>query len=151
MNKRTIRIAAVAIGASCIGLAATLLTAEENKPATASSGQMPPSPPGGKLLLQGDMTDIPGWTMGMGTLEAKPGAASEWHYHNGYEFIYIEKGVVTYQIKGQEPVTVTAGQAYVMPPRVVHRAYNASPTESYKIVGIGLNEKGKPQRVDVKE
>jgi len=78
-----------------------------------------------------------------------PGAVAARHSHLGYEFNYILKGAVTFQVDGQAPFTLTAGQgAYNVRDRI-HTVKNASATEPAQLVAVLINDTGKPIAVPV--
>src|ERR1700733_8442423 len=53
-----------------------------------------------------------------------PGAVAPWHSHPGEELIYVPEGVLEFQIRGQAPVTLKAGDVFFIPAGAVHMARN---------------------------
>ncbi len=59
-----------------------------------------------------------------------PGAGPEMHVHfKQAESLTVEKGKLTYQIMGQEPVEIGAGQTIFFDKKVPHKFWNASNQE----------------------
>ena len=73
-----------------------------------------------------------------------PGLVAPRHSHPGYEFNYILKGAVTFQIDGQSPFTLTAGQGTYNVRDRIHTVKNASATEPAQLVAVLINDAGKP-------
>ncbi|KAL7940039.1 RmlC-like cupin domain-containing protein [Trichoderma barbatum] len=57
-----------------------------------------------------------------------PGALAGRHTHPGEEVIYVLEGEIEYQIDGQKPVTLKAGEVFFIPAGVVHQARNVGNT-----------------------
>jgi quercetin dioxygenase-like cupin family protein len=79
-----------------------------------------------------------------------PGMSSPRHAHPGYEFNYILKGSVSYQIDGQKALTLKAGQGTYNARANIHRVWNPSKTEPAQLVAVLIKEKGKPLAIPVK-
>jgi quercetin dioxygenase-like cupin family protein len=95
------------------------------------------------------MLDVPldglkGFNGTMYITDFLPGAAAARHSHPGYEFNYILKGAVTFQVDGQAPFTLTAGQATYNPRDRIHAVKNASATEPAQLVAILIKDSDKP-------
>lgn len=75
------------------------------------------------------------------TLE--PGAEFPRHSHPGEEFIYVLKGTWEYQLDGQPPVTVKAGEVLFIPYGAVHSAKNVGDDTGIELA-THVVEKGKP-------
>jgi quercetin dioxygenase-like cupin family protein len=78
-----------------------------------------------------------------------PGMSSPRHEHPGWEFNYILKGSVSYEIDGQRPFTLKAGQATYNARGNIHRVWNPSKTEPAQLVAVLIKEKGKPLAITV--
>jgi quercetin dioxygenase-like cupin family protein len=65
------------------------------------------------------------------------------HWHHGEEIIYILEGTIRYDIDGQEPVTVSAGEVVFVPAETVHAVKNVG-TGNAAELGTYVVEKGKP-------
>jgi quercetin dioxygenase-like cupin family protein len=102
-------------------------------------------------LLTRELTDIPGKEVLMLTVAYAPGGADSVHRHNGHAFVYVLEGSVVEQVKGQQPVTLTAGQTFYEGPEDIHVVgRNASQTRPAKIVVVLMKNKGAPAVVPVK-
>src|SRR6202041_3752824 len=53
-----------------------------------------------------------------------PGAAFGKHTHPGEEIIYVLEGSLEYQVEGKSPVTLKAGDVFIVPAGTVHAARN---------------------------
>ena len=76
-------------------------------------------------------------------VEFDPGVATPKHTHPGEEIIYVTEGAVDYQIEGQAPVTVKAGEVFFIPAETAHIAKNAGTVNAAEI-STYVVEKGKP-------
>jgi quercetin dioxygenase-like cupin family protein len=65
------------------------------------------------------------------------------HFHHGEEVIYVLEGELEYQIEGQEPTTVKAGEALTVPAEAVHAVRNVSGAYAVELATY-IVEKGKP-------
>jgi quercetin dioxygenase-like cupin family protein len=72
-----------------------------------------------------------------------PGAVAPWHSHPGEELIYVPEGKLEFQIQGQEPVTLKAGETYFIPAGAVHMARNRDTMPGIELATY-IVEKGKP-------
>lgn len=112
---------------------------------------------GGRLLAQQNqvtplmtkaLADMPGKEALMITVVYPPGGADPVHRHNAHAFVYVLEGTVVMQLKGQEPVTLTAGQSFYEGPDDVHVVgRSASATKPAKILVVLLKKKGAPALV----
>lgn len=57
-------------------------------------------------------------------IDIAPGATANWHRHPGEEVIYVIEGTLEYQLEGQSPVTLRAGEVLFVPSGVAHKARN---------------------------
>jgi quercetin dioxygenase-like cupin family protein len=75
-----------------------------------------------------------------------PGKGSEFHFHNGDEWVLIQESEVTLTIKGQAPRILKSGDTIYIPRGTVHRAQNLTdkPTHSLDLLII---DKDKPVQV----
>jgi quercetin dioxygenase-like cupin family protein len=125
---------------------ATASCAVAAQPAPAAAVSAPAAAP---LPVRSQMFDVPleGLKDFQGIMyitDFLPGAASVRHSHPGYEFNYILKGAVTFQIDGQPPFTLTAGQGTYNVRDRIHAVKNASATEPAQLVAVLINDTGKP-------
>jgi quercetin dioxygenase-like cupin family protein len=73
----------------------------------------------------------------------EPGGFFPRHSHPGEEFIYVLKGSWVYELDGQPPVTVKAGEALFIPYGAVHSARNISDETGIELA-THVIEKDKP-------
>jgi quercetin dioxygenase-like cupin family protein len=106
---------------------------------------------GVRSLLSKDLAGVPGREVTMITVEYPPGGSSPGHRHNAQVFVYVLEGSIVMQVKGAEPVTLTAGQTFYEGPDDVHLvSRNASQTAPAKFVVFLVKEKGAPIVTPVK-
>ena len=68
--------------------------------------------------------------------------------YNAHAFVYVLEGSVVMQLKGGQPVTLTAGQAFYEAPDDVHVVdRNASATQPAKFLVVLIKDKGAPALV----
>ena len=60
------------------------------------------------------------------TASFRPGDQTMVHMHRFPVTVYVLEGAFTLEMEGQEPVTVKAGRAIVMPPQVKMTGYRSS-------------------------
>ena len=122
------------------GLVAVLLCAAGGR-LTAQQAEVTP-------LMTKELADIPGKEALMITVVYPPGGADPVHRHNAHAFVYVLEGTVLMQLKGQQPVTLTAGQTFYEGPDDVHVVgRSASATKPAKILVVLLKKKGAPALV----
>ena len=128
-------------------LLGTLLTAMFVAGATASGAQ---APLGGvtRTDLQRHDLSIAGREAVQARIDIAPGAVAPWHRHPGEEVIYIIEGTLEYQLEGQKPVTLKAGEVLFVPAGVAHTARNRGRSNGAELATY-IVEKGKPLVVPV--
>jgi len=99
-------------------------------------------------LQQHDLS-IPGREVVQARVEILPGSSPVRHFHPGEEIIYVLEGTLEYQIDGQQPVTLKAGQVYFIPARAIHSAKNVGNGPGVELATYVV-EKGKPLLTVVK-
>lgn len=57
-------------------------------------------------------------------VELAPGVSSVPHWHPGEEIVYVLEGKLEYEVEGNPPVTLEAGDVLFIPARSVHTARN---------------------------
>jgi quercetin dioxygenase-like cupin family protein len=72
-----------------------------------------------------------------------PGVTAPRHSHPGEEIIYVLEGLLEYQLDGQPPVTLKAGDVLFIPAGVVHSAKNVGSGNGAELATYVV-EKGKP-------
>ena len=99
-------------------------------------------------LLAKALPDIPGKEVLVITVEYGPGGADPVHRHNAHGLVYVLEGSVVMQLKGGQPVTLTAGQSFYEGPDDVHLVdRNASSTRPAKFLVVLIKKKGAPALV----
>jgi quercetin dioxygenase-like cupin family protein len=99
-------------------------------------------------LMSKELKDSPGKEVLMITVEHPPGGSSTSHRHNAQAFVYVLEGSVVMQLKGGQPVTLTAGQSFYEGPDDVHVVdRNASATQPAKFLVVLIKDKGAPALV----
>jgi len=81
-------------------------------------------------------------------VEIAPGVTAPRHWHPGEEIVYVLEGVLEYQLDGQPPVTLKAGDVLFVPARVIHTAKNHGKVNGAELATYVV-EKGKPLSVVV--
>ena len=105
-----------------------------------------------KDLFAIDLPDYPGKEGRMIEVSYPPGAQDVVHRHDADAFVYVLEGQIIMQLKGQQPVTLKAGQTFYEGPNDVHVVgRNASNTEPARFVVVLLKGKGAPVLTPVKE
>jgi quercetin dioxygenase-like cupin family protein len=103
-----------------------------------------PRPPGStRTDLQRHDLSIPGWETIQARVDFAPGANFPAHRHPGEEIIYVLEGTLEYQLEGQPPKTLMAGDVLYVPARVIHSARNVGTTQGSELATYVV-EKGKP-------
>lgn len=76
-------------------------------------------------------------------IDIAPGVTAPWHSHPGEEIIYVLEGSLEYQLQGQAPVVLKAGDVLFVPHGVPHKATNVG-TDNGAELATYILEKGKP-------
>jgi quercetin dioxygenase-like cupin family protein len=104
-----------------------------------------------KRVTTHELPDIPGKEVLILTVDYAPGGADQVHRHNADAFVYVLEGSVVEQVKGGEPVTLTAGQTFYEGRDDIHVVgRNASRTKPAKLLAVLVKDKGAPPLVPVK-
>jgi quercetin dioxygenase-like cupin family protein len=102
-------------------------------------------------LMSKDLPECPGKEGLMITVVYPPGASDPIHRHNAHAFVYVLEGAVVMQVKGGNPVTLTAGQTFYEGPNDVHIVgRNASTTKPAKFLVFLVKNKDAPVLIPVK-
>src|SRR4029077_8215569 len=83
-------------------------------------------------LQQHDLS-APGREVIQNRVEISPEAPPFKHFHPGEEIIYVLGGELEYQIEGQPPRRVTAGEALMVPAEAVHAVKNVGGGEAAEL------------------
>lgn len=76
-------------------------------------------------------------------VELDPGTVAPSHRHPGEEIIYVLEGTWEYQLEGNGPVTLKAGDVLFIPAGAVHSARNVGADKGAELATY-IVEKGKP-------
>jgi quercetin dioxygenase-like cupin family protein len=82
-------------------------------------------------------------------VDIEPGVLAARHSHPGEEIVYVIEGLIEYQIDGQPPVTLKAGEVLFIPAGAIHSAKNVGTTNAGELATY-IVEKGKPLVVPAK-
>jgi quercetin dioxygenase-like cupin family protein len=93
--------------------------------------------------LQEHDLSIPGREMIQNRVEIEPDAPAIRHWHPGEEIIYVLEGSLEYDIDGQAPLTVEAGDALMVPAETVHSVRNVGDGNAAELATYVV-EKDKP-------
>ncbi len=111
--------------------------------AASDAGAQSAQTPGLKRTI---LSRVDGPVDGYETIEAKveapAGSVIAKHTHPGVETTYIIEGSLHLEIAGQEPRTVSAGEAFQIPTGVVHGGKSGD--TPVVLSGVYVVEKGKP-------
>jgi quercetin dioxygenase-like cupin family protein len=72
-----------------------------------------------------------------------PGVVAPRHSHPGEEIVYALDGTLRYQLEGQPPVTIAAGEVVFIPPGTIHAVTNVGNGNAAELATYVV-EKGKP-------
>lgn len=108
----------------------------QNQPAAA------PSPLKRTVLSQRAST-IPGFDGVVVKAELAPNGDAPRHTHPGEEYGYVLEGEVTFEIQGQAPIQLKAGDAFYIPPNTPHVAHNRG-SVPWKAISTYIVQSGKP-------
>ena len=93
-------------------------------------------------LQQHDLS-VPGREVIQNRVDIAPNAPPIRHWHPGEEIIYVLEGTLEYEIDGQPPTTVSAGEALMVPAEAVHAVRNVGNGNAAELATYVV-EKGKP-------
>jgi quercetin dioxygenase-like cupin family protein len=100
--------------------------------------------PGSKRTdLQRHDLSAPGREVVQVRVDFAPGYVAPRHTHPGEEIIYVLEGTLEYQIGGNPPVTVQAGDVLFVPAGTIHAAKNVGSGDGAELATY-IVEKGKP-------
>ena len=125
----TTRIAAVAVLIAASGLALHLAWAQQ-------AGTK-------RTDLQRHDLSAPGREVVQVRVDFDPGYVAPKHWHPGEEIIYVLEGTLEYEIEGEPPVTVKAGDVLFVPARAIHTAKNVGSGNGAELATYVV-EKGLP-------
>jgi quercetin dioxygenase-like cupin family protein len=93
-------------------------------------------------LQQHDLS-VPGHEVIQNRVDIDPDAPAIRHWHPGEEIIYVLEGTLEYEIDGEPPRTVNAGEALTVPAERVHAVRNVGDGNAAELATYVV-EKGKP-------
>jgi quercetin dioxygenase-like cupin family protein len=93
-------------------------------------------------LQRGDLS-TPGREAVQAIAEIPGGVAAGRHTHPGEEIGYVLEGTVLVEMDGKPPMTLKAGQYFMVPAGQIHNATNKG-TALAKVLATYIVEKGKP-------
>ena len=111
--------------------------------AVALSAQAPRPPGSTRTDLQRHDLSLAGREVLQARVDFAPGASFPAHRHPGEEIIYVLEGTLEYQVEGQPPVTLEAGDVLFVPAGAFHSARNVGTAQGSELATYVL-EKGKP-------
>jgi quercetin dioxygenase-like cupin family protein len=95
--------------------------------------------------LQKSDLSIPGREVVQQMVELQPGVVVDKHTHPGEEVTVLLEGTLLLEVAGKPAATLRAGQAFTVPPGIVHGVKNTG-TGAAKLLATYIVEKGKPLR-----
>jgi quercetin dioxygenase-like cupin family protein len=107
------------------------------------STNAPQAPGITRIDLQRHDLSVPGREVIQNRVEISPEAPAFRHKHPGEEIIYVLEGKLAYDIDGQPPQTVSAGEALMVPPETVHSVRNVGGGNAAELATY-IVEIGKP-------
>ena len=99
--------------------------------------------------LQRHDLGIPGREVVQVRVDFSPGVAFPKHSHPGEEIVYVIEGLLEYEIQGEAPVTLKAGEVLFIPAGTIHAAKNVGSGNGAELATYVV-QKGKPLVVLVK-
>jgi quercetin dioxygenase-like cupin family protein len=91
---------------------------------------------------------VPGRQVIQNRVDISPEVPLFRHKHPGEEVIYVLEGSLEYQIDGQAPIRVSAGEGLMVPPETVHAVRNIGSTNAAELATY-IVDKDKPFLVAV--
>ena len=98
--------------------------------------------------IQEHSLSVPGREVIQNRVDVSPDAPLFRHKHPGEEVIYVLEGSLEYEIDGQPPTRVSAGEGLMVPPETVHAVRNIGSGNAAELATYFV-EKDKPFLVAV--
>ena len=96
-------------------------------------------------LMSKALAEYPGKETMVIEVTYPPGGGDPMHRHDAHGFIYVLEGSIVMGVRGGEPVTLSAGQAFYEGPDDIHTVgRNASSTEPARFLVFLLKDAGAP-------
>jgi quercetin dioxygenase-like cupin family protein len=96
-----------------------------------------------RIDVQEHDLSVPGRQVIQNRVDISPDAPVFRHKHPGEEVIYVLEGSIQYDIDGQPPIRVSAGEGLTVPPDTIHAAKNIGTGNAAELATY-IVEKGKP-------
>ncbi len=109
----------------------------------ASGAAQPQQPMTTRTDLQRHDLSVPGHEAVQAIVGFDEGVVAPRHTHPGEEIIYVLEGTLEYQVEGQPPKTLKAGDVLFVPARTIHSARNVGTGHAAELATYVV-EKGKP-------
>jgi quercetin dioxygenase-like cupin family protein len=93
-------------------------------------------------LMRHDLS-VPGREVIQVRVDIPPGLVAAKHSHPGEELVYMIEGLLEYQLEGQPPVTLKAGEVLFIPAGKIHTVKNVGSGNAAELATY-IVEKGKP-------
>jgi quercetin dioxygenase-like cupin family protein len=93
--------------------------------------------------LQRHDIEVPGYETIQARIDFEAGSAFGMHSHPGEEVIYVLEGTFEYQIEGEKPVIVKAGEVLFIPAGKNHSARNVDKVKASELATY-IVKKGQP-------
>lgn len=93
--------------------------------------------------LQQHNISIPGHETVQNKVDFEPGSQFPRHFHHGEEIIYVLEGLLEYQLDGEPPKLLGAGDVLFVPAGKVHSVRNVGNCKGSEL-GTYILESGKP-------
>jgi quercetin dioxygenase-like cupin family protein len=93
--------------------------------------------------LQRHDLSVPGREVVQVRVDFAPGVVAPKHNHPGEEIVYVIDGVLEYQVEGNPPVTLKAGEVLFIPTGAMHAVKNLGRGSAAELATY-IVEKGKP-------
>jgi quercetin dioxygenase-like cupin family protein len=108
---------------------------------TETAAQQPPGL--NRTDLQQRDLSVPGREVVQNRVDIAPEAPPLKHKHPGEEIIYVLEGLLEYQVEGEPPTTVKAGEVFFVPAETIHAVKNVGSGNASELATYFV-EKGKP-------
>jgi quercetin dioxygenase-like cupin family protein len=96
-----------------------------------------------RIDLQKHDIQLPGYETIQAQIDFEMGAAVGMHSHPGEEVIYVLEGILEYQVDGQKPVSLKAGEVLFIPAGINHSAKNIGKVKAAELATY-IVKKDKP-------
>ena len=99
--------------------------------------------------LQRHKLGVPRSEVVQARVDLPSGVAAPEHSHPGEEIVFVIEGVLEYQVEGEPPVTVKAGEVLFIPAEAIHTVKNIGSGNAAELATY-VAEEGKPLVVPAK-